>query len=49
MTVGYRGTRELIFDLANLIIADREDNRQPTPDTWRITDNGLHVVPPRPN
>ncbi|MCP3475979.1 nitrogenase iron-molybdenum cofactor biosynthesis protein NifN [Bradyrhizobium sp. CCGUVB1N3] len=49
MTVGYRGTRELIFDLANLIITDREDNRQPTPDTWRITDNGLHVVPPRPN
>ncbi|MCP3460538.1 nitrogenase iron-molybdenum cofactor biosynthesis protein NifN [Bradyrhizobium sp. CCGUVB23] len=49
LTVGYRGTRELIFDLANLIITDREDNRQPTPDTWRITDNGLHVVPPRPN
>ncbi|WP_445219960.1 nitrogenase iron-molybdenum cofactor biosynthesis protein NifN [Bradyrhizobium sp. Pa8] len=49
MTVGYRGTRELIFDLANLIITDREDNRQPTPDTWRTTDNGLHVVPPRLN
>lgn len=49
MTVGYRGTRELIFDLANLIITDREDNRQPTPDTWRSTDNGLHVVPRRPN
>ncbi|MCP3397009.1 nitrogenase iron-molybdenum cofactor biosynthesis protein NifN [Bradyrhizobium sp. CCGB20] len=37
MTVGYRGTRELIFALANLIVADREDNRQPTPDTWRTT------------
>ncbi|MGY8666967.1 nitrogenase iron-molybdenum cofactor biosynthesis protein NifN [Bradyrhizobium sp. UFLA05-109] len=49
MTVGYRGTRELIFELANLIIADREDNRQPTPDTWRITDSGLRVVPPRLN
>ncbi|OAF06880.1 nitrogenase molybdenum-cofactor biosynthesis protein NifN [Bradyrhizobium centrolobii] len=46
-TVGYRGTRELIFDLANLIIADREDNRQPTPDTWRTCDPGFQVVPPQ--
>ncbi len=36
LSVGYRGTRDLIFDIANLIIADHEDNRQPTPDTWRI-------------
>ena len=35
MSVGYRGTRDLIFDLANLILADLEENRQPTPDTWR--------------
>ncbi|CCE11129.1 nitrogenase reductase-associated ferredoxin, nifN [Bradyrhizobium sp. STM 3843] len=35
MSIGYRGTRDLIFTLANLVIADREDNRQPTPDTWR--------------
>jgi len=45
LLVGYRGTRELIFDIANLIIADNEQNHQPTPDTWR---NGLqgagHVV-----
>ncbi|WP_316230096.1 nitrogenase iron-molybdenum cofactor biosynthesis protein NifN [Bradyrhizobium sp. SZCCHNR1051] len=34
LTVGYRGTRDLVFALANLIIADREDNHQPTPDTW---------------
>ncbi|WP_257170728.1 nitrogenase iron-molybdenum cofactor biosynthesis protein NifN [Bradyrhizobium sp. SRS-191] len=34
LTVGYRGTRDLIFALANLVIADREDNHQPTPDTW---------------
>jgi nitrogenase molybdenum-iron protein NifN len=34
MTVGYRGTRDLVFTLANLVIADREDNHQPTPDTW---------------
>jgi len=35
LSVGYRGTRELIFDIANLIIADHEDNHQATPDTWR--------------
>jgi nitrogenase molybdenum-iron protein NifN len=33
--VGYRGTRDLVFDIANLIIADQENNRQPTPETWR--------------
>src|SRR5206468_11963925 len=26
MSVGYRGTRDLVFDLANLIITDREDH-----------------------
>jgi nitrogenase molybdenum-iron protein NifN len=35
LSVGYRGTRDLVFEIANLIIADHEDNRQPTPDTWR--------------
>jgi nitrogenase molybdenum-iron protein NifN len=35
LTVGYRGTRDLIFDVSNLIIADHEENHQPTPDTWR--------------
>ncbi|UVO30601.1 nitrogenase iron-molybdenum cofactor biosynthesis protein NifN [Bradyrhizobium arachidis] len=49
MSVSYRGTRELIFDLANLIIADREANHQPTPATWQITGAGLHVVPPQLN
>jgi nitrogenase molybdenum-iron protein NifN len=47
MSVGYRGTRDLVFDLANLIITDREDNHQPTPDTWRTTETGLQVVPPQ--
>jgi nitrogenase molybdenum-iron protein NifN len=37
LSVGYRGTRDLIFTIANLVIADREDNHQPTPDTWRNT------------
>lgn len=36
LSVGYRGTRDLIFSIANLLIADHETNRQPTPDTWRI-------------
>ena len=35
LSVGYRGTRDMIFDIANLIIADREENREPTPETWR--------------
>ena len=47
LSVGYRGTRDLIFDIANLVIADREDNHQPTPDTWRTTDTGLQVRPPQ--
>ncbi len=28
-----------MFDIANLVIADHEDNHQPTPDTWRIEDD----------
>ncbi len=36
LSVGYRGTRDLIFDIANLIIGDLEENHQPTPDTWRV-------------
>ncbi|UQR64975.1 nitrogenase iron-molybdenum cofactor biosynthesis protein NifN [Bradyrhizobium sp. C-145] len=35
ISVGYRGTRNLIFDIANLVIAHREENDQPTPDRWR--------------
>ncbi|MCP1835828.1 nitrogenase molybdenum-iron protein NifN [Bradyrhizobium sp. USDA 4532] len=35
LSVGYRGTRDMIFDIANLVIADREESHQPTPDSWR--------------
>ena len=42
LSVGYRGTRDLIFDIANLIIADHEENHQATPDTWRIDSAGAH-------
>ncbi|QAY95705.1 nitrogenase iron-molybdenum cofactor biosynthesis protein NifN [Methylovirgula ligni] len=34
-TVGYRGTRTLIFSVSNLIIEDHENNHEPTPETWR--------------
>lgn len=34
MTVSYRGTRELIFALANMCIADHEENHDAMPDTW---------------
>ncbi|MFG1215379.1 nitrogenase iron-molybdenum cofactor biosynthesis protein NifN [Xanthobacter flavus] len=35
MTVGYRGTRDLMFTLANMCIADHEQNHDATPDTWK--------------
>jgi nitrogenase molybdenum-iron protein NifN len=35
LSIGYRGTRDLIFRIANMLIADHEDNHEPTPDTWR--------------
>ena len=38
LSAGYRGTRDLIFNISNLIIADHEDNHEPTPDTWRTMD-----------
>jgi nitrogenase molybdenum-iron protein NifN len=39
LSVGYRGTRDLIFDIANLIIADKEQNHEPTPDTWHTAES----------
>lgn len=35
MSVGYRGTRNLIFAISNLVIADHEEHHEPTPETWR--------------
>lgn len=37
LSIGYRGTRDLIFHIANLVIADREENHQPSPDSWRTS------------
>ena len=44
LSVGYRGTRHLIFEIANLVIAHRDKNDQPTPDRWR-TARGLPLCP----
>jgi nitrogenase molybdenum-iron protein NifN len=33
VSVGYRGTRDLIFDIGNLFIAEAHE---PNPDTWRL-------------
>ncbi|MCA1455775.1 nitrogenase iron-molybdenum cofactor biosynthesis protein NifN [Bradyrhizobium sp. BRP22] len=51
LKVGYRGTRDLIFNIANLVIADREENHQPTPDSWRTSSPpfrplGLSLIDP---
>ncbi|MFG1404104.1 nitrogenase iron-molybdenum cofactor biosynthesis protein NifN [Xanthobacter sediminis] len=35
LSVGYRGTRDLIFILANLVMKDHDENHEPTPETWR--------------
>lgn len=40
-SVGYRGTRNLIFSIANLIIADAEQHHEPTPETWKNEGDGL--------
>jgi nitrogenase molybdenum-iron protein NifN len=39
MSVGYRGTRDLIFAICNLIIEDAETHHDVTPDTWRRPEN----------
>lgn len=36
VTVGYKGTRNLIFSMANLLMEHNETHREPTPDSWRI-------------
>ncbi len=35
LSVGYRGSRDLIFEIANLLIAHREAHHRVTPETWR--------------
>jgi len=40
LSVGYRGARDLIFKISNLLIADHEEHHEPTPDTWRPVATG---------
>ncbi|NNM57774.1 nitrogenase iron-molybdenum cofactor biosynthesis protein NifN [Acidocella sp.] len=35
VTVGYKGTRNLIFSMANLLMEHNETYHKPTPDSWR--------------
>ena len=42
VSVGYRGTRDLIFDVGNMLMAV---SHEPTPDTWRITEDGAADAP----
>ncbi len=44
LTVGYRGGRDLIFDICNLLMADHEENHDPTPESWRGGVDSLHAA-----
>lgn len=41
LSVGYRGTRRLIFDIGNLFLADQH---HVTPDTWQLPQSSLQAV-----
>ena len=45
MTVGFRVTRDLIFNICNLLMADHEENHEPTPDTWYPQAAGAEQIP----
>jgi len=44
VSIGYRGTRDLIFDIGNVFMAE---SHEPAPDTWRRTEEAAreHAVP----
>ncbi|MGD9545345.1 MAG: nitrogenase iron-molybdenum cofactor biosynthesis protein NifN [Methylocystis sp.] len=44
LMVGYRGARDLIFDISNLLMADHEENHEPTPDSWRDGVGSSHAA-----
>jgi nitrogenase molybdenum-iron protein NifN len=44
LMVGYRGARELIFGVSNLLMADHEENHEPTPDSWRDGVGASHAA-----
>jgi nitrogenase molybdenum-iron protein NifN len=51
LSVGYRGGRDLIFNISNLLILDHEQNHEPTPLTWSdgAHDPGGGVKTPSPS
>jgi len=44
LSVGYRGTRGLIFDIGNLFLGDHHERN---PDTWRLPQSTLDALAPR--
>jgi nitrogenase molybdenum-iron protein NifN len=44
VSVGYRGTRDLIFDVGNVFVAEVHE---PGPDTWRRPRKQAQAMPPR--
>jgi nitrogenase molybdenum-iron protein NifN len=51
LSVGYRGGRDLIFNISNLLILDHEQNHEPTPLTWSdgAHDPGAGAKTPSPS
>jgi nitrogenase molybdenum-iron protein NifN len=43
VTIGYRGTRDLIFEIGNVFLANEHHN---TPDTWARVGDDIHVRAP---
>jgi len=44
LSVGYRGTRGLIFEIGNLFLGDRHERN---PDTWRLPQSALDALAPQ--
>ncbi|MEK4032155.1 nitrogenase iron-molybdenum cofactor biosynthesis protein NifN [Methylocystis sp. IM3] len=44
LMVGYRGARDLIFNISNLLMADHEENHEPTPETWLEGFSSCHAT-----
>jgi nitrogenase molybdenum-iron protein NifN len=43
LCVGYRGTRDLIFEIGNLFLANAHEHR---PDSWAVVEEGHAVATP---
>jgi nitrogenase molybdenum-iron protein NifN len=45
LSVGYRGTRDMIFEVGNLFLADGHERN---PDSWRLPQSTLDALVPQP-